>query len=312
MPREFLYVTKEATPGTFDAAAAAGDKFVIRLDRSNAFNALDKPRWWVLRDMAGSNRKVQAGNEQVESAGSLSTILYPTQAALLINWACTISGDPPEQYTLTFDHVRMMEDASNTLVYRRYVGCKCSTFKLAANNQGDGMVVRTDYGFMHMGESTITVVDRPTPALSTYPSIKPYVFQNLAGNLILGGARTNFASVEINVGNIIFPFYDESRYPSRLSWRGRDAGASVRFRLKDQDDRTAMIAATDRTMEILFEAGTTPNAYSCNFDFHDAVKTMTVEEDRPLDAGFYQTTGADAHIDLTDGTDMTVTVAGPV
>ncbi len=312
MPREFLHVTKEATAGTFDTLAAAADKFPIRLDRANAFNALDKPINWNIRDAAGSNRPIQTGNEQVASTGTLSTILYPTQQAVLVGWACNIVGDPLEQGTVTFDHVRMLEDPANTIVYRRYVGCKCQTFKLAATNSGDGVVVRTDYTFMHMGESVITVADRATPALSTYPSIKPYVFQDLAGNLILGGARTNFASAEINVNNIVFPFFDESRYPSRLSWRGRDVSASIKFRMKDQTDRTAMLAASAQTMEILFDSGVTPAAYSLKFDFHDSVRTLTVEEDRPLDAGFYQTVGATGYLDLTAGTDLAVTSIGPI
>jgi len=318
MPREFIFVTKEATPGVFDDEAAAGDKFVVRIDRANGFNALDTPVQWRLRSVEASNRVVQTGNEQVTSSGSLSTLMYPSQASLLALWGGTITGDPPEPpFTLTFDHARMMEDApTNTMVIERYVGCMCQTFRMQANNQGDGVLTRSDFTFLHMGRSTITDTDRPTPSLSTYPTVKPYVFQDLKGRVILrtsgSAVRTHFSSAEIFVNNIVFPFFDEDRYPSRLSWRGRDVGANIRFRLENLDDRDAMIAATANTMELKFQAGTTPNQYSLNFDFHDEVRIMSDEEDRPLDGGFYHTVGAVGMLDLTDGTDLTITAAGPV
>lgn len=316
MPREFLFATKEAVPGVFDTAAITADKFVVRTDRQS-FNALDVPVQWRIRDAAGSNRVIQTGNEQATADGSLSTILYPTQAPMLVKWGATIASDPPEPpFTITFDHMRMMEDSANTVEIRRYLGCKCKDFTLNANNSGDGVVCRTDYTFAHMGESVISSTDRPTPALSTYPSIKPYVFQDLSGGLILrtsgSAVRTHFASVSIKVANIIYKFYDENRYPDRLSWRGRDVSADIKFRLEDLDDRDAMIAATANTMEILFDAGVTPNRYTLNFDFHDEVRIMSDQEDRPLDGGFYHTVGALGMIDLTDGTDLTVTTTGPL
>lgn len=314
--REFLFVTKEAVPGVFDDEAAAADKFVIRLDRANAFNALDTPVQWRLNDAAGSNRTVQTGNEQVTSTGSLATIAYPTQAPLLAGWGCNLIGDPYEQYTLTFDHGRIMEDASDTLVLERYVGCKNQTYKLAANNSGDGVVARSEFTFMHMGRSTITSTDRPTPSLSTYPTVKPYVFQDLKGGLILrttgSSVRTHFASVEINVNNIIFPFFDEDRYPSRLSWRGRSVGANIKFRLENLTDREAMLAAAANEMSLLFSSGVTPNQYTLKFDFHDQVRVMTAAEDRPLDGGFYNNLTTLGMIDLAAGTDLTLTATGPL
>ena len=70
MPREFLFVTKEATPGVFDATADPADKFVVRIDRPNGFNALDVPQQWRIRSVEGSNRVVQTGNEMVSSSGT--------------------------------------------------------------------------------------------------------------------------------------------------------------------------------------------------------------------------------------------------
>jgi hypothetical protein len=305
MAFQAVRATKEVTAGTYQTSPPGSDVAQIRLTGDNAFPGRKEPLPYVLRDVSGSNRPVQTGAPQFSTKGSLTTPFYFSQANVLLPWACTLSGSPPDLPSMTFDHKYQMADGSGTLVYQRMLGCKCRTFRLGATSTPQGSVAMQSYDFDFFNTATITSSDFGAIALSAYPTDQPVTFQLSAGGLELNtAARTLYSEVSLAVTNLLDPLYDESATPTRIWWGGRDIVLTVKFRLVSQADRAAWNALTALGCSLVFTDGVT----TVTFDLQGAVRITDVKDDLPMGGAPYQMLTCGGYLDTTVGTDLTVTV----
>ena len=309
MARQALRFTQEVVPGTFPGSPAAGTQTNLRLVGDDAYPGRVAPNLFYVRDAAGSNRNVAAGAATFKCDGSLSTLLYYSQAKLMLPWACNIISDGggsfKPAYTGTFDHLAQMEDAGPTLIYDRSLGAVCESVTIRGTNGGDGVKVTFAATFKYLGIATITATDFPMPALTAYPAGQPVVFEQIAGNFSLGGARTGFRSFEIQVKHVIDQIYDESAYPQAIKWCGRDVSWKVDMRHRSVADRAAFNAVTAQTASIALTDGTT----TITFDFKTNNIISAVTDSQPLAKAHYQSLDGMVLVDAAAGTDLAVTVA---
>lgn len=301
-------VTKEVTAGTFPPSPAAGTQTILRLTENSSFPTQHKALYWTVRDAGGSNRPVQTGTAQFDTAGKFMTLFYPSQAKLLLDWAITLGGTFPVlvPQSFTIDHVQVTEDPSFTLRYRRYLGCYCENFNLTANNTAASSRAKLEFDFRYTNISdTITVTDFPTPALSDYPQEQPYGLQEAGTGFTLGTSRSSFTMLNLSVKNILRPLYDESALPQAIRWCGRDVTLGTRVRFKTLTDQSNFEAQTALACALVFNDGTT----TTTFDLQSQTRVSQFTREQPLDNVPYSPLTAMAYLDGTSGTDLTVAVA---
>jgi hypothetical protein len=303
--REALRITKEATAGTFDAAATL--KAVIPITSTGAFSGMPTPRPFVLRDAGASNRKVQTGFGTVGTDLRLRTPFWYSFSPVLLPLFCTPSGTPLELGTFTVDHYTMLEGPGvSTCVYNRFLGCMGESLTLAGDNTPQGTVMMADLQFPFMSYSeAITATDFPEPNLTDYPWPNSIAkFQHFGGNVSLGGtSRAGFKALSIGVKNIIAKVYDESAYPQALSWRGRDVDFAINLRHKTNADRQKFISLAANAVTVSFTDGTNTVA----FDFKSQNFLTKADDERNMNDAHYQSLAYGCYVTAAS-TDMAVTI----
>jgi hypothetical protein len=302
-----IRITKEATPGTFNASATAADKAHIRLTENSAFPTQPAAIYWTVRGAEGSNRPAQTGTAQFNTAGKLTTLFYPSQAKLLMDWATALGGTYPAliPQSVTIDHIQQTEDPSFTLRYRRFLGCYVQNMNLTSNNPGAASRAKLEFDILFLDYvDTITVTDFPTPAQADYPQDQPYGFQEAGAGFILGTARTSFSMLNLSVKNILRAVYDESALPQVIRWCGRDISLATNFRFKNLTDRAAFEAQTALDCSVAFTDETT----TTTFDFQSQARINQFSRDQPLDNVPRTPLSVMGYLDPASNTDLTVTV----
>ena len=309
--REFLRITKEVTFGTYQASPPTSDVCVIQLTAPNAFTMRPVPRFANTRSAGASNRPVTTQSAQVEVKGKLNTLLYPSQAKVMLPWAITLSGTVLDLGSVTIDHAFRLDDGS-ALTYRRYLGCKVDALALSASNSGDAIRMATSYDITAQKPATITVSDLPEPAYGTaptYPGDNPYLFEQSKSLISIGGVtRANYRSFGLNVKNILRGPFDENQYISSLHWSGRDVSFDLDARILAATDRAALEAVTQQALSV----GLTDGTNTCTLNAQGNCYIKSVSDDLAWgDPGFYQKLMMEAYLDTTAGTptDLTVTNA---
>lgn len=312
MAREFLRLTQETAFNVFPTTPGVGSQLIVSLPQSNSFTMQPKVDPYMIRSAGFNNRRVMTGSFTADLPGNIMTYIRPNQAAYLFGLASNLTGgNCLDLASFTADNAWMLEDGSCSPEYRRFTGCKCNlSFQLT--NTGQGSLMLATMAIMAAGATPLTgsgsisVTDFPTPAAGDYPdNTRPYSFFDCAGGLTIGGARTDFMSLGFDFGNILKSFRGETKYPSRISWRGRDPKLTVKCLYKTLADRINYEAVTPVTVSVTFTEG--PNSVALNL--HGVNVISNIEDDRPIDDFFVQTLTIENLIDTTAGTDLTVTVA---
>ena len=305
--REVLRITKETSVGVRQVTPPGSDIVYIRLDHDNAFPDRPEPIRWQIRGAEGNNRRMQTGSQQVRTRFSLDCALYYSQAKVLLPWACTPDAGPPEALpTCTVDHLIVL-DGGSTTVRQGYLGCTVKNFGLSANNNGQGVVCRTKFDGAYLSvDNSLDGTSYPIPAVTSYPTDQPMVFQYLSGNLSLNGARTNFRNLSINYKNILDVLYDESSYPQAIRFRGRDINFSVDFRYKATTDRADFDAVTARSATIALIDG---SANSLSWALNSKNFYMALKDSLPLGGSYYQTLTAENYYDTAVPGDAALTIS---
>lgn len=301
--RQALRLTKETTPGTYNASAVSTDIAHIRIVGDDGFPERSVPNIYYVRDAAGSNRKVQADFGTKTCTGRFNSLLYNSQASLILSWGLNLisaglSFNAP--YTLTIDHLMQLEDGS-TVVYDRYLGCYPGDISLRAGNSGDANKFALACTFLYLNYVSITSSDYATPTLDKFPADLPLKFQQLAGGITLDGSSfAGFKSFQFDNKNMTKANYDESVYPQAIGWYGRDISARIEARYKSNAQRLAFNAITQSPFKVILSDGTNQNT----FDFKNENIRMSLSDATPMGDAFYQTIEFGALLDGTAGTDF--------
>lgn len=301
MARQAIRLTPEITWGTYNAA---GTPITLQIDQA-MFDMRPQPNFWTIRSAGGYNKRVQAGNETTGLNGGLSILLYGSQAPTLIPWAFTPNLALTAMPSMTIDHLIQMEDVSNTFIYRRYLGVVVSQVQLQAQ-AAQPPLVRLNLTLIGKQPATITSSDFPPPPYSDYPTDAPYVFQHLSGGLIFNGiSRAEFESFNLTVRHFLDPRFNESRYPTRIRWCGRDVDWTFRNVYQNAGDRPLYEASTKLACQATFTNG----AHSMAFDFKTVNYIMPgLRDDLPLERVHYQEINMQSHYDFAAATDFSLTV----
>jgi hypothetical protein len=307
--REFLRLTQEAVFGTFNASPSAGQQIFISLPSDNAFTVrrtMD-PAW--VRSQGVSGRRIKKIARTHDVGGKLTTLVRPSQAALLATLAAGVtSGNCGNLVSFTADHGVYLEDGSCTAALFRYLGCKIADATFAVTNTGEGVNMMADLTIIGKTTAAITGSDLATPDVDDLTALDnetPYAFQDCAGALSIGSARTDFTSVSIHLANKLAPFRGETAAISKLDYRSRDIEVTIANLYKSKQDRTDYEAITAKTLSITFTEG----AFSMAFDFGANNFFDAPQDDLKLaDGHFMQTVTLQNLVDPATGLDLTITV----
>src|ERR1700687_3845395 len=245
MAREFLRFTSEQGPprSYYDAGSTSnygvfygsGTQTVIQLTDSNQFTVRPVVMPWEIRGARGYNRRLIRGLGTAASGGTPramvqgtlgNCIVYDSQSTFWFggNPRTGASGNSNnygllqpvpvgtsfELNSYTIDHALLADDGNNTLIYRRYLGCRVQSATISADS--DSQLLRISCNFVgHAAQSTnITVSDFPEPTFAGgagpqfYPTGNPFVLAH-AGTYTFGatGSRSEFEAFSVTIENLI-------------------------------------------------------------------------------------------------------------
>ena len=294
--------------GGHGRSLATTDVAIFHLPSGGSQTVRATPRLWTERSAGSNNRRVMRGSEQVSVAGRIQTKLFPSQAKLLLPLTINVTGTQLDLGSYTIDH-RILRDDGSGFDYRRYLGCKSSTLDIVCDNTEAGTVVQFGMDVVGSQAATITATDFPEPGWGTapaYPFEDPFVFQDLSGNVLVGGtALPFFASFNLKVANRLRTPFDDKRYVAQIAWAGRDVTFTCRSRYTTSNWRPILEAQTTETSTATFSDG----ANSAEFNMYGANYAASVTDDLPFEGeGYYQTLVWDNFFDTTAGTDLLATV----
>lgn len=292
--RQWLAVTPETTYGTYNTA---GSPTWIRLWDSNAFTMRPRPLVATIRSADGGNRRRQRVASRQFSSGALSTLFYPSQASVLLNWAATLSSYVPQSCTIDhWDGVRA----------RRYLGCLVKTLAIrSAATENDG-VATLAFELVALQPASPDP-SLPEPAATLFPVETPYTHQQSAGLVTIGSTRSKYRSLEITIGNRLVPTWDESVYPTAIYWTGRDIDFSTAIQYLSATDRASFESQTPLACSVGWSQASPAHSVAMNFEAANYLDRVI--DDLPLDGAGYQSLSLQSFFDNTALNDLTMTIS---
>jgi hypothetical protein len=306
--REFVRITQEATYNVFNTSPTTGQQVLISLPRDNSQTVRKTIDMIPIRSAGSNNRRVLPISNTYRVGGKLMTYVRPAQTGLLATLLSGLSsGNCPNLPTFTLDHGFYLEGGGCTVELRRYLGCMADG-TLTASNTAEGTMMMADLTIIGTSAAIITGTDFPTPAetdLTAIDNVAPYAFQDCAGALTIGSARTDFTSWSFAFGNKIIPFLGENATINYLTWRSRDPSVSIDNLYKSAADRIAYEALTPQAVSFTFTEG----SHSVAFNLGGNNIFDPPQDDLKIGDGYFmQQLTLQNYIDPATGLDFTVTV----
>lgn len=303
MAREFLQIVKESALGTVMGTPVAGtDSIYIRLTEAQSFQMDTALEVETIPWGGGLSTPGELVSDHYSCRGSLSTLLYPSQAKFLLDWAITKVNQTPtpklpwvtsepngDLASCSVYHAIMYADG--TFERKRFAGTKVARGRVEVNRQGTtarlslDLVAARSYGNQMDASTDPDATEFPAPAESAYPS-GPYTFKNTAGLLKVGSTRTQYESLSIDWTNTLDGRWFETSYLTMLPFLGRSATLEAQLLLKvSPNDRTAYEALTAQDSEVSFTNGVT----TTKIDFNGQNKIMSLPPNLPQNQVFMRT-----------------------
>lgn len=301
---------------------ATGARTILQLTDSNQFTVRPVVMPWEIRAASGYNRRLIRGSGTAGSGGVPramvqgtlgNCIIYDSQAIFWFGDASRStptgnsntygmlapvpSGTPPagsfELNSYTIDHAILLDDGSNTVAYRRYLGCRVQRATISADS--DSQLLRISCDFIGHGvQDPITSTDFPEPTFvggagpSTYPTGNPFVLANASSYTFgLGGSRIEFEAFSVTIENLIDSTFFNSTNLTRTKFCGRNVNATVTVPYVTKQDRLDYEAATTQhPASITFSNGVT--SHSVVFQFNGYQYTSGVTDNLDYNRVFRQ------------------------
>ena len=257
MPREFLRITPETTPGTFNSTGA---HTIIDIEQSNAYTVRPRPITVDIRTAGAFNRRWKRVSKKASLEGTLNWLMHGSQAAVFVDWSIAASN-ALKSYTV--DHCVMMEDDSSTKIYSRDLGVYVRQAELLASEQDQ--VLRAQLQLVGMERTVIAATDFPTPVLTDFPTDAILTFEDASAGLSLHTAsRLDLESFHLTIKNLIDVRYFVALWPQKLKYCGRDIDWTSRLAYSAAIPRADYEAQTPLAAAIIFNNGT--NALTLNLN----------------------------------------------
>jgi hypothetical protein len=295
--REYLLVVRESALNTPVASPVLGtDMIYIRLADGNAFKMTAKPVIEKIPYGGGFAVMAEAISDHYAVEGTLDTLLYPTQAQLLLDWATTrINSGQTSPWTTTeipgdlasctiYHAIRQSTGAYNL---KQFSGVKVTSAKIDVSR--DGTTATLSLGLMgskQVGYGTETGDPTsppfPAPAETSYPTA-PYTFAMTSGQLSIGGStRSGYSSLGIQINNKIDGQWFETSYRQILQFLGRDSQLMTKLFYKPlPNDRNAYELLTAQAASLTLENGVTGQNLTLQFNGQNTISDLPY--DLPLD-----------------------------
>jgi hypothetical protein len=286
--QSWVRITPEITWGTYNGA---GTPLWVRLPGPNACTVRATPQRQIIRSADGGNRRRQVVAGKIAVAGNLSTLFYPTQAAVLFGLAMTLSSNDLGSFTLDF---------WDTIQVHRFLGAKINS--LACNGSASQDYIPMSLGITAKSRTTTTLAQ---PADTVFPTEIPYEHIESLGLLSIGGVQTKYSTLGFTLKNFLDGTFDEAATITSLIYCGRDLDLSVRLQYVAATLRAALDAQTALTIT----SGWARTAgLATTLDLKTKSYVATVGDELPLDKAAYQTIGIQTFYDQAATTDFSFTV----
>lgn len=331
--REILFGVIESTYGVTKTTPVLGtDSFYMRLDREGAFAPTPAPNIVGIPYGGGVATRADRADDTVSipfrfqfrlypgiwSATLLKWAINPINSGRTVPWTTTIGSNNElpvgDLASLTFYHAVLTQDGT-TYDRKKYLGCKCHEWTVAANDQGDGRVwtisgsgvAQKVVGNPWDASSDPNATEFPLPAEANYPT-GPYLLAHLAtgtGILKLASDRkATVTSVQIRGQNKMAPNFYSGRFLFSNRFCGRDVTAQVGLRYTTSpDDRLNFWNQTALDTEFKLDNGTN----TVLIDFNAKNEITAWERGLPLDREYMQTLSITNRFDPTAGADVSAT-----
>jgi hypothetical protein len=295
--REYLLVVRESALNTPVASPVLGtDMLYIRLADGNSFKMRAKPV--IQKVMYGGGFAVQAEaiSDHYAVEGTLDTLLYPTQAQLLLDWSTTrinagqtlpwVTTEPPgDLASCTIYHA--IKQSTGAYNLKQFSGVKVSSAKIDVSRDATvaklslGLIGSKQVGFgTETGDPTSTPF--PAPAETNYPT-GPYTFAMTAGQLSLGGStRAGYLNLGIDIKNVIDGEWFETSYRQVIQFLGRESTLQSKlFYRPTPNDGISFELLTALAASVTFQNGVTGQNLTINFNGQNTITDLPY--DLPLD-----------------------------
>jgi hypothetical protein len=295
--REYLLVVKESALNTPMASPVLNtDMFYIRLAEGNSFKMRAKPVIQTINYGGGFAVAAEAISDRYDVTGSLDTILYPTQAQFLLDWSSTrinsgqtlpwVTTEPPgDLASCTVYHA--IKQSTGAYNLKQFSGVKITSWKVDVSS--DGTIAKLSLGLMgskqvgfgtETGDPTSTPF--PAPAETSYPT-GPYTFAMTSGQLSIGGStRSGYASLSIDVSNVIDGEWFETSYRQVIQFQGRSSKLMTKLFYKPSpNDGIAYELLTAQAASVTFVNGVTNQNLTVTYNGQNTITDLPY--DLPLD-----------------------------
>lgn len=298
MAREFLRVTPETTPGTYNAL---GTPYIIDLDAANAYTVRPKPIRKGLRTAGASNLRAVTIAKKKELSGNLNWTIRGSALAVLADWCLPTSG-VLKSYTV--DHVIVMEDSGATKHYDRHLGMYVQQAQFSSGESDQ--FFKAQLQLQGMSTAVITATDFPEPALADYPADAFLTFEDGSAGLTLHSeTRVDIETFNLTIKNMLDVRFFAAATPQKIKYCGRDVDWTSRVSYKSAVPRTDFEAMTPIAASITFANGTDTVA----FDMKSANYYADVTDALDVSKLYLQELKLESHLDYAAGTDFTMTVS---
>lgn len=325
--REYLLLVEESALNVPVASpiywpTASANAFYIRLTDSNAWGMYTAPVFVDIPYGGGLAITADTVCDHYECKGSLKTMLYPQQAAFLMNWICTrINGAQTSPWTTTeppgdlasVSAYHAVQRADGTYKLQRFGGVKVNAGTIAVSRASTVASLSLELtGCRSWGNAIDGTVDPlvgefPVPADTAFPT-GPYVFKQTAGALTVGSVVVGYEDLNINFANVVDGRWLEASYLQVNQFCGRASklDASIRFKTTP-DYQTAMEALTAQAVSIGFNNGVTNQNLLIQFNGQNRLRSLPY--DTPLDAVHMRKLELMNQYDLSAGQDISFTMS---
>lgn len=298
MAREFLRLTSETTPGTYNSA---GTVYFLDIDGSNGYTVQPQPIIVTQRTAASANRRAAQIAKKISLAGNIAWTVRGSHAPLLADWFVGTSGGTVQK-TYTVDHGVVLEDGATT--YRtRGLGMFVQQGSINASEQDQWL--KASASLVGLGwDDTIDDTAFPEPATTDYPTDAFLTFEDAtAGLSIHGETRLDIEQFNLTIKNMLDVRYFLGKYPLVIRPCGRDVDAAIRLSYKSVIPRQHLTAQTPGVCSITFDNGT----HSLVVNLQGQTYFANVNDQLDNSKIYLQELTLESHLDYTAGTDFTMT-----
>jgi len=295
--REYLQITPEVTPGTFNGAGTA---VLIDLTENNSYTVHPEPVQGVIRSAGAYNRRFSTFSKKYALKGNLNVLPHGSQIAALANWSIATATNTLTSYTV--DHVILNE--AGTLTFSRDLGMYVQQATFAAQESDQWLKLQLQ--LVGMSRAVITASSFAAPTFASFPNDPIFTLEDLStasGIELVAVQRVDVESMSLMVKNILDVRFFIAASAQKIKYCGRDVTLQAKLSLLSAATRADYEATTAIVANLEFENGT--NTIAFNMESTNFYSSVVDELDNSK--VFMQDITLEAHVDATAGNDLTVT-----